>query len=189
MKNPTMKNTLFLLAASILLSSCSGLKITQFYDEEADFSVHKTFFILPPDPMIDIKVNRYDKEVLLRSIADEMKARGYTQQEANGDLSVNMFVILDDKTGITNYNSYYTMGGWGYYSSFGYGYGYGGGNYQYTITKGTLLIDVFDHRAKKLLWQGVGVGTVEEDEVRRHRNLPKVVQKIFWKYPVKKNQK
>jgi hypothetical protein len=167
-----------------LLASCSGLKVTQHYDEEADFNVHQTFFMLPPDPIVDVKVNRYDKELLLRSIAEEMKARGYTQQEANGDLAVNMFLIFDDKTGITNYTSFYTMGGWGYYYPFGYGYG--GGNYQYTITKGTLLIDVFDQRSKKLLWQGVAIGTVSDDQLERQRNIPKVISKVFFKYPKKK---
>ena len=182
-----MKKITLLFIVLLLLSACSSLKVTQHYDEEADFSKYKAFFMLPPDPSIDIHVNRYDKELLLRSIADEMKSRGYTQNEASGDLSVNMFVILDDKTGITNYTSFYTMGGWGYYYPFGYGYG--GGNYQYTITKGTLIIDVFDHRSKKLLWQGVGIGTVEEDQLRRQKNLPRVVEKIFWKYPVQKNRK
>jgi hypothetical protein len=79
------------------------------------------------------------------------------------------------------------MGGWGYMYPFGYGYG--GGNYQYSITKGTLLIDVFDHRAKKLIWQGVGIGTVSEDPLQRQKNIPRVVEKIFFKYPKKKNQK
>ena len=170
-----------ILIVILLLSSCSGIKVSQRYDEEADFNVHKTFFIMPTDPIVDVKVNRYDKELLLHSIAEEMKARGYTQQEANGDLSVNMFVILDDQTGITNYNSYYVMGGWGYYSSFGYGYG--GGNYQYTITKGTLLVDVFDHHGKKLLWQGVSIGTVSDDQLKRQKNIPKVISRMFIKYP------
>ncbi len=182
-----MRNTYILFVALLLLSACSGLKVTQHYDEEADFTKYKTFFMLPPDPLIDVYVNRYDKELLLRSIADEMKSRGYIQNEASGDLSVNMFVILDDKTGITNYSSFYTMGGWGYYYPFGYGYG--GGNYQYTITKGTLLIDVFDHRSKKLIWQGVGIGTVDDDQLRRQKNIPTTVEKIFWKYPLRKNQK
>ncbi len=132
---PVHKIVPAMLLASLLLPACSGLKITQHYDEEADFSSYRTFFMLPTDPAVDIKVNRYDKELLLRSIAGEMKSRGYTQNEAGGDLSVNMFVILDDKTGITNYTSFYTMGGWDYHYPFGYGYG--GGNYQYTITKGT----------------------------------------------------
>ena len=182
-----MRTVPVLLIAFFLLSACSGLKVTQHFDEEADFSRHKTFFMLPTDPSLDIHVNRYDKELLLRSIADEMKSRGYTQYEANGDLTVNMFLIVDDKTGITNYTSFYTMGGWGYYYPFGYGYG--GGNYQYTITKGTLIIDVFDNRTKKLLWQGVGIGTIDDDQLRRQKNIPKVVEKIFWKYPVTKNRK
>ena len=175
------------LIASLLFSACSGLKISQHYDEEADFTKPKTFFMLPTSPSVDIKVNRYDKELLLRSIAEEMKARGYTQQEANGDLSVNMFLIIDDKTGITNYTSFYTMGGWGYYYPFGYGYG--GGNYQYTVTKGTLIIDVFDHKGKNLLWQGVGIKTVSDDQRERQKNIPRVIEKIFWKYPIKKEKK
>ena len=170
-----------LLIIILLLSSCSGIKVSQRYDEEADFGVHKTFFILPTDPMVDVKVNRYDKELLLHSIAEEMKARGYTQQEANGDLSVNLFVILDDKTGITNYTSFYTMGGWGYYYPFGYGYG--GGNYQYTVTSGTLLVDVFDHHGKNLLWQGVAIGNIDDDQLKRQKNIPKVISRMFIKYP------
>lgn len=183
-----MKNLFLIVAATLFLSSCGGIKVTQTYNEEADFSIYKTFFILPTDPIIDVKVNRYDKEALISAIANEMKSRGYTQQEANGDLSVNLYIILDEQTGITNYSSYYTMGGWGYYSSFGYGYGYGGGNYMLTIEKGTVLIDVFDNRGKNLLWQGVGIGTVDDDPVRRQKNIPKVVEKIFYRFPVKKVQ-
>ncbi len=181
-----MRNiTLTLMVILLVLSSCSGLKVTQHYDEEIDFTQHKTFFILPPDPFIDIHVNRYDKELLLRSIADEMKARGYKQNEATGDLAVNMFLIMNDKTGFTNYNNYYHLSGYRFVYTWGYGYGTGG-YYQYTIKKGTLIIDVFDNRSNKLAWQGVGIGTVEEDQRRREKNIPHVIQKIFYKYPVKK---
>jgi hypothetical protein len=79
------------------------------------------------------------------------------------------------------------MGGWGYYYPFGYGYG--GGNYMYTQTQGTLLIDVFDHRAKKLIWQGVGIGSVSDDQLQRQKNIPKVINKIFTKYPVRKQSR
>jgi len=180
-----MKNiTIAVLTLLLVLSSCSGLKVTQHYDEEIDLTQHKSFFIMPPDPFIDLHVNRYDKELLLRSIADEMKARGYKQNEATGDLVVNMFLIMNDQTGFTNYNSYYNMSG--YRFVYTWGYGYTGGYYQYTIKKGTLIIDVFDNHSKKLAWQTVGIGTVEEDQVRRAKNIPHVIQKMFYKYPVKK---
>ena len=143
-----MKNiTIAVLTLLLVLSSCSGLKVTQHYDEEIDLTQHKSFFIMPPDPFIDLHVNRYDKELLLRSIADEMKARGYKQNEATGDLVVNMFLIMNDQTGFTNYNSYYNMSG--YRFVYTWGYGYSGGYYQYTIKKGTLIIDVFDNHSKK----------------------------------------
>lgn len=172
-----------MLATSFLLSSCSGLKVTQHYDEDIDFTQYKTFFILPPDPFIDLHVGKDDKALLLRSIADEMKSRGYKQHEATGDLAVNMFLITNDKTGFTNYNDYYHRGGYRYVYTWGYG---SGPFYQYTIKKGTLIIDVFDNRSKKLAWQVVGNGTVEEDPVKREKNIPHVIAKMFFKYPVKK---
>ena len=180
-----MRNTtIAVLILLFVLSSCSGLKVAQHYDEELDFSQHKTFFIMPPDPFIDLHVNKYDKEILLRSIADEMKARGYTQHEATGDLVVNMSLIMNDKTGFTNYNQYYNQSG--YRFVYTWGYGYSGGYYQYTIKKGTLIIDVFDNRSKKLAWQAIGNGSVEEDPIKRSKNIPHVVQKMFYKYPVSK---
>jgi hypothetical protein len=179
-----MRNsTLSLFACFLLMSSCSGLKVTQHYDEDIDFTQHKTFFIMPPDPFIDLHVDKYDKELLLRSIANEMKARGYRQNEATGDLAVNMFLVTNDQTGFTNYNDYYHRGGYRFVYTWGYG---SGPFYQYTIKKGTLIIDVFDNRSKKLAWQGVGIGTVSEDPAKRAKNIPHVVQKIFYKYPVKK---
>jgi hypothetical protein len=181
-----MKNiTLALIALLLLMSACSGLKVAQHYDEEIDFTQHKSFFIMPPDPFIDLYVNKYEKELLLRSIAEEMKARGYKQNEATGDLVVNMSLIMNDKTGFTNYNQYYNLSG--YRFVYTWGYGYSGGYYQYTIKKGTLIIDVFDNRLKKLAWQAIGNGSIEEDEVKRAQNIPHVIQKMFYKYPVKKN--
>ena len=180
MKNPIIA----VLTLLFVLSSCSGLKVAQHYDEEMDFTLHKSFFIMPPDPFVDIHVNKYDKELLLHYIADEMKARGYKQNEATGDLVVNMSLIMNDETGFTNYNQYYNMSG--YRFVYTWGYGYSGGYYQYTIKKGTLIIDVFDNRLKKLAWQAIGNGSVEEDEIKRSKNIPHVIQKMFYKYPVEK---
>jgi len=180
MRNPILA----VLTLLFVLSSCSGLKVAQHYDEEIDFTQHKSFFIMPPDPFVDLHVNKYDKELLLYYIADEMKARGYKQNEATGDLVVNMSLIMNDKTGFTNYNQYYHMSG--YRFVYTWGYGYSGGYYQYTIKKGTLIIDVFDNRSKKLAWQAIGNGSVEEDEIKRSKNIPHVIQKMFYKYPVEK---
>ena len=180
MRNPIIA----VLTLLFVLSSRSGLKVAQHYDEEIDFTKHKSFFIMPPDPFVDLHVNKYDKELLLHYIADEMKARGYKQNEATGDLVVNMSLIMNDKTGFTNYNQYYHMSG--YRFVYTWGYGYSGGYYQYTIKKGTLIIDVFDNRSKKLAWQAIGNGSVEEDDIKRSKNIPHVIQKMFYKYPVKK---
>jgi hypothetical protein len=176
-------STLTLVLILLILSSCSGLKVTQHYDKEIDFTKHKTFFIMPPDPFIDLYINSDDKELLFRSIGEEMTSRGYKQNEANGDLAVTMFLIMNNKTGFTSYNDYYHRSGYRFVYTWGYG---SGAFYQRTIKEGTLIIDVLDTRSKKLAWQGVGIGKVDEDERNRAKNIPIVVKKIFWKYPVKK---
>lgn len=172
------------LAFLLVWSSCSGLKVTQHRDEEIDFTQHRSFFIMPTDPFIDLYIEKYNKELLLRSIADEMKARGYRQHEATGDLAVSVFLVMNDKTGFANYNNYYHQGGYRFVYTWGYG---SGPFYQHTVKKGTLIIDVFDNRLKKLAWQGIGTGTMEEDPMKRAKNIPRVIQQMFNQYPVKKN--
>ena len=77
-------------------------------------------------------------------------------------------------------------------SSYGYGFGpgYSMGTSHTTYntqvyTVGTLILDVFDNSTKKLIWQGIGAGTVNKDPKNRDKNIPKAIAKIMNPYPVK----
>jgi len=179
-----MYKILSITLLAFLVSSCASVRVTQNYDSQVDFTKFKTFFIMPTPGQMDVTISPADKQRILSSVAQEMKSRGYSQNEANGNLSVSVFLILDNKTGYTSYTNYYSYGGYGYYSSFGYGYG--GGGYQYTIKEGTLIIDIFDTNTKQLVWQGIGAGTVSDDPIQRQKGIPKAITKIFWGYPIKK---
>ena len=50
---------------------------------------------------------------------------------------------------------------------------------------GTLVCDVFDAKTKQLVWQSVGKGTVDENPNNNEKNIPKVVAKIMYDYPIK----
>jgi hypothetical protein len=56
---------------------------------------------------------------------------------------------------------------------------------EYDYYVGTLVCDVFDTESKKLVWQGVVSGEIDDNPKTRERNIPRVVQEIMKKYPVK----
>ncbi len=52
-------------------------------------------------------------------------------------------------------------------------------------TEGTLIIDIFDNKTKKLIWQGIGEGSLNSEEKKREKNTPKVIGDMMKSYPVK----
>ena len=83
--------------------------------------------------------------------------------------------------------------GMGYGGYYGYGPAYGWGpsmstahttfnEYEYTV--GTLVVDVYDAKNKKLIWEGVAQGTIDENPRGREENIKKVVAQIMARYPV-----
>jgi len=79
-----------------------------------------------------------------------------------------------------------------YSGRYGYGYGYGGvgmGTSTTTTTEnnyevGTLIVDVFDAKDKKQIWQGIGKGTVSENKNKREERINSAVAKIMKAFPV-----
>lgn len=183
----------------LLISSCTGVKITNNWDKEVDFKEFKTYSFYPWDIHNDQIVNDYDKQTILMAIKLEMDGRGYKQVDKGGELVVSTFVIVEDRTSYQAYTNHYAGyagygGGWGYGMGMGY-YGYGYGAYSpYTVystdyQQGTLLIDIFRLSDKRLIWQGIGTGEMTTDMDKRDRKLPMTIGQIFRRYPVSKRAK
>jgi hypothetical protein len=51
--------------------------------------------------------------------------------------------------------------------------------------QGTLVVDVFNKSEKKLIWQGVGQKTVDENPNTREKNAAKVAAAIMKPFPIK----
>jgi len=181
----------------LFLFSCSSLQVTNNYDKNVDFKSFSTFSLYPWDKQNDSLINDYDKQTIINSVKNEMTRRGYQYVEKNGQLIVSMFVILKNKTEYQSYTNHYGGyagygGGWGYYGApWAYGYGWGPGYSSTTVTsrdyvQGSLLIDIFELEGKKLIWQGIGTGEVDDDPATRDKNLPKNISHIFRRYPIPK---
>lgn len=181
------------LFVSVALFSCSSTKITSDYDKDADFSKYQDFHYLGWAKESGEIVNDLDKRRIEEAFGNEFSKRGITfVDQSEADAAVSLFIVVDQKTGTTAYTDYYGgMGGMGYGYGRGYpGWGWGGGmsttRYQeYDYLVGTLVVDVFDTETKKLVWQGVSSGTINEKTKNREARIQKTARAIMDKYPVK----
>jgi len=187
-----MKNTkslLWLVAMVIILFAGCSPKITVSYDydKEADFTKYKTYSYYGWAKGSENILNRFDQERIEDATAVELAARGLKYVEEGGDLTVSLFIQFDQKQGVTAYtDNYGSPYGYGYGYGWGWGYGYSSTSYhEYDYVVGTLVIDVFDHQAKELIWQGVGSKTIDENPNSREDNVQRAVKAIMFNYPVK----
>jgi len=177
--------------AALFLAGCSTIQVTSDYDRSVDFTQYKTYSYYGWAHNSDKLLNQLDKERFERAFADEFKKRGLTYVEEGGDLVVALYIVTEDKQETTATTTSFGGGPYygGYYYGYGPGWGWGGGmsstsinTYDYTV--GTLICDVFDAKAKKLIWEGVGQKTVDENPGNREESIPKAVAAIMAQYPV-----
>lgn len=187
-----MRNTLIFSITLLFLGSCSSVKFTSNYDGSVDFTQFKTLSYYGWQDESDKLLNKFEKERIEKAFADEFEKRGISIVERDGDIIVSLFIVVDQKKGATAYTNHYGGGGpYGYYGGYGYGAGWGWGmgysstSYQeYDYYVGTLVCDVFDSSTKKLIWQGVITGEIDDNPKTRERNTPRVIREVMKKYPV-----
>lgn len=181
--------SLLLIAAfALLLTACSsGPQIKADYDPSVDFSGYQTFNFYNPMGIENPNYSSIIGQMFREAITREMEQRGYTLSD-DPDLMMNVSAILEDKTKVTTYNDPMYGGYYGYRAGFydpWYGYGYGTSTHVSQYTEGTVNIDMVDARAKRMVWEGIAVGRVDEDrsnaEVREAINSG--VAEMFSAYP------
>ena len=186
-------SALLLVAATGLLAACSsGPKIMADYDPSVDFSQYQTFNFYNPLGIENPAYSSIIGQMFRDSLTRQMEMRGYTLAD-DPDLLLNVSAILEDKTKVTTYNDP-MYGGYygyrrGYYDPWG-GYGYGTQTHVSQYTEGTVNVDMVDARAKRMVWEGVAVGRVDEErnnaEVREA--IEAGVRAMFENYPFRAGQ-
>ena len=184
----TRISLLLVAAAALLLTACtSGPDIKADYDPSVDFAQYQTFNFYKPMGIENPNYSSIIGQMFRDAITREMEKRGYTLSD-NPDLMMNVSAVLEDKTKVTTYNDPMYGGYYGYRSGFydpWYGYGYGTSTHVSQYTEGTVNIDMVDAKAKRMVWEGIAVGRVNEDrsneEVRQAINSG--VIEMFESYP------
>jgi hypothetical protein len=190
-----MKKSLALISiiSLALLFACGpAIKVSYDYDKETDFSKYKTFEYYGWADHSDKILSDIDKKRIESAFGDEITKRGLKYVESDGDMVVSLFVVVDQKTSVTAYTDHYNMGGvygpYGYGPGWGWGYGTSTTRYQENdYLEGTLVVDFFDKAEKKLVWQGVGQKTVDENASTavKDKNAQKMAQAIMAYFPIK----
>lgn len=171
----TMKTTKFLpLLLLLVLASCSSVSVNSDYDKKIDFTRFKTYAYLKGG--IDkVQISDLDKKRILRSIDEEMTAKGLSKSDSP-DMLVSIFTKENERVDVYNQNGF----GWGWNPYWGMGIGYTNVS---TTPEGTLYIDLIDAKTKELVWQGEGTGYLTKDTEKKDARIKEFVSKILAQYP------
>lgn len=182
-----MRNLLiFLLTVGI--ASCSSVKVSYDIDKSVDFTTFKTYGY--SEDAQKLPVQQLNRNRVFTAIDRELTSRGLSKSD-NPDVLIDLHVRTEHKTeatattnGTGMYGGYYG----GYYGRFGYGGGFRTTTINYDeYIEGTLFIDVVDNAQGKIVWQGRGTKTIDEDASpeKRDANINNGIKAIFKTYPVK----
>jgi hypothetical protein len=169
MKRVTMNILLFVLPAALAVSCKPTLKVSSDYDRQANFSGYKTFslfYLATNKNVTELNAGR-----IWNSVRAEMIRKGYTETYTNPDLLVNAVSVVKNKQHVGA-----TSGSYGYAGPFR---PYGGmvttqTTFQsYNYKDGSLMIDVVDAKARKLVWQGA----VNAELTKQPKNPDEAIQK------------
>jgi hypothetical protein len=186
---------LVLLAGiAMLLTACASKPtIESDYDQTIDFSKYKTYAFYNPMGIENPNYSSIYGSIFRDAIGKEMSKRGYTQSD-NPDLLINVSGNMKDKTKVTTTSSPNYGGGYygyrgGRYGAWG-GYGYGNSTHVSNYTEGTINVDMVDRELKRMVWEGVAVGRVNEKNTSEETraNIYAGLQEMFSGYPFRAGQ-
>lgn len=190
MKNLIKSAVLFFVLS--LAYSPANAQVTYNADKSFDFTQFKTYSFGGWQEDSNKIVSDIDKKRIYTAFNSEFGARGMTFQDATADAVVTFYFVVDNKTSTTAYTSYNGGMGAGYGYGMGYarpGWGWGGGSSTTSYSEndyqvGTFVVDVYDTKTKKMVWQGVSKKTINQKANKREKSIPKGVKKLMKNYPV-----
>ena len=188
-----MKKIKILLVPALILvfmSSCTSVRVLADYDKEANFNNFKTYAFYKTG--IDkAEISDLDKKRILHAIDAEMSARGFVK---SNDPDILVSIFTKEREQVDVYNNF----GWGWGAGWGWGWGWSpwawgpgwgglgwGGSNVSTRTEGSLYIDLIDARNKQLVWQGRGVGSLNNirNIDKKEKRIKEFVNEILQAYP------
>jgi hypothetical protein len=173
--NAQLRITSF-LAIAALSATASFAQVKTDYDRSVNFAQYKTYSwgnVHTEDPLWVDRIRD--------AVSSALAAKGWKQVESGGDVSVMAMEMTETHQTL---NTYYDNfgGGWGWrWGGLG-GFGISTTTEE-TYKVGTLVVDLFDTNAKKLIWRGSAMDTLSDKSDKNIKNLDKGVEKMFEHFP------
>lgn len=158
-----------LWAAGVALAQ----RVQTDFDHAVDFSQYKTYSweTVKAAPLWDTRIRD--------AVDGQLAAKGWARLENGGDVRiVAMEITRTQRTLQTFYHG--LGGGWGWR-------GFGPSGEAITTERdykvGTLVVDLFDARTKRLIWRGTAEDTLSDKPEKNEKKLQQAVEKMFKKFP------
>lgn len=123
------------------------------YDHRADFSQYKTYSwakVETPNSLWDERV----KDAIDRAL----QAKGWTPVPSDGDVSIVAVGTTNEKRTLHTFYDGFDGWLWGGFAD--------ATTYEDTYQVGTLIVDMFDSRTKKLIWRGSATDVLSSNPKR-----------------------
>ena len=170
-----------LLVVVLMVSSCKPtLKVSCQYDKTVDFSRFKSFTLSESESMVKA-LNQLNYDRVLDAIRNEMSKKGFSEVAATPDIILNVSAIVNNKATVSS-TSYYEYGS--VYRPYTWGPGVDYTDYDVRHYKdGSLVIDVVDAGAGKLLWQGIGYKEMDTPLKHPEKDILKAIESVMADFP------
>lgn len=171
-----MKQFYAIIIVAVILSSCLGYKelpVEYDYSYSGTFKKYRTFDIMRP---VGLEDSTMTNRLIENSILSRMKFLGYRQTDRRPHLIIGYKMFTDS----LNFNGYIQpdIEEWvkGQDQSLDYD------PLKYNLKSGTLLIQLFDRRQNRSIWQGYATTQYGGIDFQNERHLKNAVISILDKY-------
>lgn len=161
---------LLFVAVWALATAVLGIEVKTDFDHHVNFSGYKTYSwakVETPDPLWNDRV----KDAVDR----ELTAKGWTEVASGGDVSVVAIGTTREKPTLRTFYDGFDGWMWGGFAD--------ATTYVENYTVGTLVIDMFDTRTKKLIWRGSASDALSGKPEKDEKKVDKAVGKMFEHFP------
>jgi hypothetical protein len=172
------------------MASCSSVKIIAEREDSFDASTYRTYAFAPLDLKQLDQATAILYQEISKSIAYEMKQKGYALDTENPDLLIAFNILTEEnrKEVWRNQNNMdpWMMRGMWPYSPLGWGPNFNDRYKEIRLERtGTFVVDLLSTEQQDLVWRGIGIGPVNDPE-ERFDTAYRSVQKMFREFPTQK---
>ena len=170
------RSAMVVMAVVAASAAFGGQEVKVDFDKTADFSQLKTFTVTIG--------TSWDNPISERRFVTEFETALTAKGWSKSDASPDALVVLHGATGVKKTLDTFYSGGYG-----GYGWGgWGGGMSSSTTTVseytvGTLVVDIFDARTKKLVFRGTASDEVSDKQEKNAKKVAKAIKRMFKNFP------